>query len=87
MPGGGCVQPEITMLHTVMPPECVWWDLADMPDAEVIAEGTRRIWVRQAPDGTRRVERLSSTEPRDYRDPRLQPGAIWRRPARSGPPR
>ncbi len=69
------------VLHSVMPPEVIWWEpegAAPAGPLEVVAVGSRRIWLRRDADGRRRIERLASTEPTDYLDPRLQPGAIWR---------
>lgn len=36
----------------------------------------RTCLVRVGPDGRRRLERLLSTDPRDYLDPRWQPGQL-----------
>jgi hypothetical protein len=72
------------MLHSVMPPEVIWWEAEGVPPAtapEVVAEGPRRIWLRRDAAGRRRVERIASTAPSDYLDPRLQPGALWQGPA------
>jgi hypothetical protein len=75
MPAAGRAQTP-TMLHSVMPPEVVWWEAGAEP--ELVMDGLRRIWLRTGPDGCRRIERIASTEPRDYLDPSLQPGAIWK---------
>ncbi len=71
------------VLHSVMPPEVVWWEpnpAGEGTPPEVVAEGPRRIRLRRDAAGRRLIERLDSTEPSDYLDPRLQPGAIWQEP-------
>jgi len=65
------------MLHSVMPPEVIWWEPEGLDPPEIVADGTRRICVRRDRDGRRVITRLHSTEPTDYLDPALQPGAIY----------
>jgi hypothetical protein len=79
MPLAGAAQTS-GMLHSVMPPEVIWWPAEPVDGPEVVAEGPRRIWLGRDARGRRVVARLASTEPRDYLDPRLQPGSIWQDP-------
>jgi hypothetical protein len=60
-----------------MPPEAVWWPAAEEP-AETWADGQRFVALVRDPEGRLRVGRLTSTEPRDYLDPRWRPGRPWR---------
>lgn len=65
------------MLYSIIPPEVVLRP-ADGPAAvlweEVEASGARRLILRRDADGRVVIERIISTEPRDYLDPALQPG-------------
>ncbi|MEW6522137.1 MAG: YlzJ-like family protein [Bacillota bacterium] len=59
-------------LYTIFPPDVVWQDWP------VFTDGLRQVaWhgrtVLVGSDG--RVERLLSTDPRDFLDPRFQPGS------------
>jgi hypothetical protein len=65
------------MLHTVMPPEIVWMQPETAAAPEIMSDGTRHVWLLRGADGRRRIQRLASTEPRDYLDPRWQPGSLW----------
>lgn len=66
------------MLYSIIPPELVFEDIkASVPSIEEAAfggGGWRRLLLRQDPMGRAVIERVISTEPRDYLDPRLQPG-------------
>jgi hypothetical protein len=65
------------ILHTVMPPELVWSPQAEAEPQETVVDGPRQVVVARGRDGVRRVCRLISTEPRDFLDPRWQPGRVW----------
>lgn len=62
------------ILYTIMPPEWVWSPPGEAEATEVVAQGTRQVVLARGTDGSRRVARLISTEPRDFLDPRWQPG-------------
>jgi hypothetical protein len=85
------------ILHTVMPPEVVWGDAAAVTgatggtgdtdaagDTAEVADGLRRITLLRCSDGRLRVQRLVSTEPRDYLDRRWEPGRVWSGPEPGG---
>ncbi len=50
--------------------------LTDEGAATLMRVDERTCLVRVGPDGRRRVERLLSTDPRDFLDPRWQPGQL-----------
>lgn len=66
------------MLFTILPPETVWADAAagaaEPPLLWVVVGPHRLVGLRRDPAGGARIERLVSTEPRDYLNPLLQPG-------------
>ncbi|MFZ5823326.1 MAG: YlzJ-like family protein [Bacillota bacterium] len=64
------------ILWSVMPIELVLEGLAPSTPAraEMVVDG-RILEVEPGSDGTATVQRLLSTDPRDYLDPRFQPGA------------
>lgn len=77
--GGGTA-----MLYTVVPLEDVLgWDgpeASRAPEAEAEVEvAGRRLVARPDGEGVFRLVRLVSTDPLDYLDPRLQPGAVLSR--------
>jgi len=65
------------MLYTVMPLELVLEDRGTVQVAlfEMTYLG-RRVVSRVGPAGQMEVVRLLSTDPQDYLDPRLCPGAV-----------
>lgn len=64
------------MLYTTMPFEAVFPpDPVDPAYLELLIDG-RLCLIRQCPDGTRRLERLLSTNPQDYLDARYNPNSI-----------
>lgn len=65
------------ILYTVMPPEVVWAEAAAAETYEGVVDAGRQVLLARGADGTRRVVRLSSTEPRDFLDARWQPGRPW----------
>lgn len=78
------------MLFSIIPPEDVW---AGAQDGGPAAGATQWlpigrgaiVYLRQDPRHGICIERLISMEPRDYLDPRWQPGAPWPHPtARRG---
>lgn len=48
----------------------------DEAPATLMQVDARTCLVRVGPDGIRRLERLLSTDPRDFLDPRWQPGQL-----------
>jgi hypothetical protein len=69
------------MLHTVMPLELVMEERQGAQDTsfETTYLG-RRVVCRAGPSGQMEVVRLLSTDPQDYLDPRLCPGAVIHSP-------
>lgn len=67
------------ILWSVMPIELVLEGLAPTypPRAEMVVDG-RVLEVEPGSDGTATVVRLLSSDPRDYLNPRFQPGACVR---------
>lgn len=64
------------MLWTIVPSDM----LLDAEDTFAVAEmsvGRATVVVHVAADGSRRVERLLSTNPADYLRPEWQPGTPW----------
>lgn len=69
------------VMYTLVSPSL--WFAAPSDPAPVQAEvtlGQRRLLLERGSDGAHRVARLISTDPRDYLDPRWQPGAVWQPP-------
>ena len=68
------------MLYTPLPPEDIWRQPTDQEalDARWQGVGGRLFLVATGPDGEPRIQRLFSTDPRDYLDPRYQPGSTLR---------
>lgn len=66
------------MSYTPLPFEVVWGPLQEAvsPPLELVLVGAVPLLVRRAEDGSRRVERLLSTDPRHYLDDRYQPGML-----------
>ncbi len=62
------------LLYSVQPPEVVWSESETPAPTVLEIPGNRRLIVERDPAGGWRVVRLSSTEPRDYLDPRWRPG-------------
>ena len=50
--------------------------LTDEAAATLMWVNDRACLVQVGPDGRRRLERLLSTDPRDFLDPRWQPGQL-----------
>jgi len=74
------------LIYSIVPPEVVFSrDGETRPRVweEMESDGARRVLVRRDGDGRAVIERIISTEPRDYLDPALQPG----RPYGAGPRR
>jgi hypothetical protein len=65
------------MLYTPLAPEDVWGTMGEEGGVAWERRHGRLCLARRAPDGTTTVERLFSTDPRDYLDPRFQPGTLW----------
>lgn len=64
------------MLWTIVPSELM--EDEDAPTSLFeMSVGQARVLLESAPDGTRRVHRVLSTDPADYLRPELQPGAVW----------
>lgn len=73
------------MFYTIYPLELVWEEAAvDAPRVELQVEGRSLVAVPGA-GGQLMVERLLSTDPNDYLDPHLQPGAALPYWLSSGP--
>lgn len=66
------------ILWTVVPVEEVFPEPQDLEVAE-LSVGPRCLLLQRQPDGGHRILRLLSTDPADYLDPRLAPGAPWPR--------
>lgn len=67
------------ILYTVVPPEAVWEEEAERRFIEVEVNGVRLL--AEPLDGTTaKVERVLSTDPSHFLDPRLQPGSTVRLP-------
>lgn len=65
------------VLYTPVALEEVWAGALRDDSAQCLAEVHQHTClVRVGPDGQRRLERLLSTDPRDFLDPRLQPGQL-----------
>jgi len=64
------------MLYTVVPPEELFLDEGDPPALIEGAVGGVPVLVAPLGDGLARIERLLSTDPGHFLDPRLQPGSI-----------
>jgi hypothetical protein len=65
------------MLYTPLPPEDIWGPLmGDVDSVHWDRHADRLCLARLGPRGERRLERLFSTNPRDYLDPRFQPGTL-----------
>jgi hypothetical protein len=66
------------MSYTPLPFEDVWGPLQEevSPPLELVVVGEISLLVRRAADGSQRVERLLSTDPRHYLDGRYQPGTL-----------
>jgi hypothetical protein len=65
------------VLYTPLAPEDVLGigrAASDVSDVRLAAVGGRPCLVRTGPDGCARIERLMSTDPADFLDPRFQPG-------------
>lgn len=64
------------LIYSVVPPEVVFGQDGASPPVweEVELAGGGRVILRREPGGRAVVERVISTEPRDYLDPTLQPG-------------
>lgn len=76
------------MLYSIMPPEVVF-EVLEAGGAngmgtleETVLVGGPRLLLRRDARGRGVIERIISTEPRDYLDPRLQPGMPHDGPAR-----
>ncbi len=63
------------MLYTVVPIEDVLATDWQPPVYNEVTLSGRHLVYQVDPDGTPRLVRLMSTDPMDYLDPRLQPGA------------
>lgn len=64
------------MLWTVVPEQLIF----DEDDNFSVAEmnvGNVTVVVQVGADGSKRVQRLLSTNPRDYLRPEWQPGIVW----------
>ncbi len=65
------------VLYTPLALEQVWAAVpADGRGDSLARVHQRTCLVRVGADGQRRLERLLSTDPRDFLDPRLQPGQL-----------
>ena len=64
------------ILWTIVPVEEVLGESQDLQVAE-LSVGSRCLLLERHPDGQHRILRLLSTDPADYLDPRLMPGALW----------
>ena len=67
------------MLYSVTPPEDVWNPQGPASGPLLLwrRHGSRMLCLRLLADGQAQVERLISTEPRDFLDPSFGPGAGW----------
>lgn len=67
-------------LYSILPAEVVLQPLEAVPQRweEVDPRSGRRLLLCRDGSGVVRIERLVSTEPRDYLDPALQPGVLHR---------
>jgi hypothetical protein len=71
------------LLYTIVPVEAIFSD--DDPDEGLISNDTMvveidgtRLLVQQSGFGHGKVERIISTDPQHYLDPRWQPGSVIR---------
>lgn len=86
MPWIGCIgrsrlQPERgkAMLWTVMPPEAIFGaGEAEASGSRYRPLGEGRFLATATTPGEERIERLISTDPADFLDPRFLPGSTWR---------
>ncbi|MGC8489150.1 MAG: YlzJ-like family protein [Clostridia bacterium] len=67
------------MWYTPLPFEDVWGPLQEraLAPLELVDAGDLMLLVRREADGSRRVERILSTNPRHFMDDRYQPGALF----------
>lgn len=66
------------ILYTIYPPEVIFHREEEAPKRrEVTLEGGVRLELTADADGQYRVNRLISTNPADYLDPRFQPGRLY----------
>lgn len=65
------------MIHSVMPIDVIFppQDTSSIALKEMPVEGVN-VLVEQLPNGRNRIERIISSNPMDFLNPRLQPGAI-----------
>lgn len=63
------------MLYTSMPLEAIFPAETTVPLQEVFING-RLCLVKRGPDGSPRLERLISTDPKDYLNPRFAPNTL-----------
>lgn len=65
------------MLWTIVPTDWLMDEEETPMSFMEMSVGHARVLLENAPDGTRRVHRILSTNPADYLRPELQPGAVW----------
>jgi hypothetical protein len=67
------------ILYSVQPPEVTWQQPSE-DNTVVVLDRTRTLIMIRDRNGQLRIVRLCSTEPRDYLNPRWQPGCVWTEP-------
>jgi hypothetical protein len=64
------------MIHTVMPMEMIFPSPESAVSCREITTDGVYLLVEQLPDGRNRIERIISSNPMDFLNPRLQPGTV-----------
>jgi hypothetical protein len=75
------------LLYTIVPPEVIFeeavepefqnWQKSETRAFEINFNG-RNFMLQSLSDGQFKIDRLISTDPRDYLNPDWQPGSIWK---------
>jgi len=66
------------MLYSIIPNEEIWAEDVQSPTFCEMVIGDCKMLVEQLQNGQGRIERILSTDPQHYLDPRYQPGQIIR---------
>lgn len=64
------------MIHTVMPMEMIFPSPEAAVSCREIASGGIYLLVEPLSNGRNRIERIISSNPMDFLNPRLQPGTV-----------
>lgn len=64
------------MIHTVMPMEVIFPPQESVSQLKEMPYSGVNLLVEQLPNGRSRIERIISSNPRDFLNPQLQPGSV-----------